>query len=413
MHILYLHQYFVPPDGNGGTRSLEFARRLVKTGHDVTLITSSAFFPKHYDITKSTTSLRIDGIDIRVIQVPYSNHLSYSQRIKAFLAFAFKAMIETARVRNVDIIFATSTPLTIALPGILGTYLHKKPMVFEVRDLWPAVPVAMGILKKPYMIWAAERLEKFAYNNSAHVITLSRGMADGVIKAGYPAEQITVIPNSCDDLFSVPESDGKAFLDRQPFLKGGPIVSYTGTMGMVNGIHYLIDIAGHMLRIDSSVRFLIVGDGRQEKVVRARAEKLGILEKNVWILPPVAKKDVPTILSASTVATSFVINVPALWHNSANKVFDAFAAGRPVMINHEGWQADILRKSGAGIVVPPDDPEGAARMLHEFLIDEDRMERARKAASLLSDTVFNRDKLFGKLLQVLESVHKSREKLSH
>jgi len=408
MHVLYLHQYFAPLDGSGSTRSYEMARRMVKAGHRVTMITSSAFFPEHYNFTKPTTNLEIEGIKLKVINVPYSNQLSYTQRIKAFIIFAVKALIETGKVKYVDLIFATSTPLTIALPGIFGKYYHKKPMVFEVRDLWPELPIAIGALRNPLLKSMAKWLERTAYKHSSHIVALSPGMKDGIVKSGFPAGKVIIIPNSCDDLFRVPESEGKLFLDCQSYLKNGYVVSYTGTMGLVNGIHYLVDIATHMLKIDSSVRFLIVGKGKQQELVRAMADKLGVLGKNIWILPSVAKKDIPKILSASTIATSFFINVPALWHNSANKIFDAFAAGKPVMINHEGWQADILRKTGAGIVVPPDNSQEAARILYDFLTDSDRLQKAKLAACNLAENDFNRDKLFDKLLKILIEVVQSK-----
>ena len=323
MHILYLHQYFVPPDGNGGTRSYEMARRLVKAGHRVTMITSSAFFPPCYVIQNGTTCLEIEGINIRVIDVHYSNQFSYSKRLIAFILFAGKCVCESMKVKDVDIVFATSTPLSIAIPGIIAKRRHKTSLVFEVRDLWPEVPIAMGVLKNPLMIWAAKKMEKWAYRNSKQVIALSPGMSDGIRSVGYPDENISIIPNSCDvELFRVPESGGQSFLDNHPHLKTGPLVVYTGTLGAVNGVDYLIDIASHMMLIDPTVRFLIVGCGRKKKYVSDRAVNLGVFEKNLWFLPPVSKTDMPDILSASTVATSFVIDLPVLWNNSANKFFD-------------------------------------------------------------------------------------------
>lgn len=403
MHILYLHQYFVPPDGNGGTRSYEMARRLVKAGHQVTMITSSSFFPPHYQLSKRITHLEIEGISLRVIRVPYSNKLSYMERIKAFFEFALKAIVETAKTRSVDLVFATSTPLTIAVPAIFGKLWHKKPMVFEVRDLWPEVPIAMGVLSNRVTIWAAKLLEKWAYSNSTRVVALSQGMADGIVRAGYSGQKIAVIPNSCDvDLFRVSELEGEAFLEKHPYLKKGPLVTYTGTLGAVNGLDYMVDIASHMLKIDPSVRFLIVGDGKQKDFIVERAMMLGVLEKNLWILPPVAKKEIPGILSASTVATSFVINLPALWNNSANKFFDTLAGSRPMVINHEGWQADTLRKYQAGLVLPPDNPFVAARELCAFLNDNGKLIAARNSASLLADSEFNRDILANRLRRLLE-----------
>jgi glycosyltransferase involved in cell wall biosynthesis len=410
MHILYLHQYFAPLDGSGSTRSYEMARRMVKAGHKVTMITSSAFFPKHYNFTKPTTSLDIEGIKLKVINVPYSNQLSYAQRIKAFIVFAVKALVETGKVKDVDLIFATSTPLTIALPGIFGKYYHKKPMVFEVRDLWPELPIAIGALNNPLLKNMAKWLEHTAYKNSSHVVALSSGMKDGIVKSGFPAGKVTIIPNSCDiELFRKQQTSIDYMPEHFPFPRGCPVVLYAGAFGPINGVEYLVDVAKEMSAINPEVRFVIVGDGRQRKLVIEEARRKGVYKKNIWIIPPVKKNEMPELLAASSIAVSLFINLKEMWNNSANKFFDALAAGRPVMINYEGWQADILRKNGAGIVVPPDNPQEAARILYDFLTDSDRLHKARLAACNLAENDFNRDKLFDKLQKVFIEVVQNKK----
>lgn len=403
MHILYLHQYFVPPGGSGGTRSYEMARRFVKAGHKVTMVTSSAFFPKHYTFKKLVNSIEIEGIDLKVIKVPYSNKLPFSKRMRAFLKFAVIASYVVTKIRHVDVVFATSTPLTITIPAIVAKFWHRRPMVFEVRDLWPELPIAVGALKNPLLIYLAKKLEKTAYKNAKRIVALSPGMKEGVVKTGYPEERVVVIPNSCDvQLFNVPESFGKKFLMEHPYLQGGPLVTYAGTLGKINGVSYLVEIAERMLKIDPNVRFLIVGDGQERELVRKKAVESGVLEKNLWMLPPFPKKEMPYILSATTVATSLFINLREMWNNSANKFFDALAAGRPVMINYGGWQAELLKQTGAGIVVPPDDPEQAAELLYKFLCDREKLEKAKKAALKLAMNEFDRDKLAEKLRRILE-----------
>jgi glycosyltransferase involved in cell wall biosynthesis len=112
-------------------------------------------------------------------------------------------------------------------------------MVFEVRDLWPELPIAVGALKNPVLKKAAKWLELFAYKNADHVVALSPGMADGVIKSGYPPGGVHVIPNSCDiDFFQVSENKGQNFLNNHPELQGGPLVLYAGTLGLINGVGY-------------------------------------------------------------------------------------------------------------------------------------------------------------------------------
>lgn len=206
MKILYLHQYFVPPDAAGGTRSYELARRLVARGHDVTLVTSSAH------MQGSARHRTLDGIEVVVLPVDYDNAMSNGERIRAFVEFAGRAAFEAAR-HPTDVVFATSTPLTIAIPGLAARFLTSAPLVFEVRDLWPEIPIAMGSLRNPLARAAARGLEWLAYHGSCEVVALSPGMADGVAKVGIPRERITVIPNGCDvEKFNVDAGAARAFV---------------------------------------------------------------------------------------------------------------------------------------------------------------------------------------------------------
>jgi len=404
MHILYIHQYFVPPDGSSGTRSYEMAKRLVRLGHKVTMITSDAGFPKHYALNNGMTSLDIDGIELRVFKVPYSNFFSFSRRIFSFLHFSIKAVWQTIREKKVDLVFATSTPLTVAIPGIVGKKWHRCPMVFEVRDLWPEVPIAIGALKNPISIFLAKKLELLAYQNAKRIVALSPGMAHGVMKSGYPENKIEIIPNCCDvEVFRFQGNFENEFFADYPEYKNKKIILYAGTMGMVNGVDYLVDIAKEMYALDKDIYFLIFGDGRERDKVKEKADKDGVLNKNLWVFPPVSKPYLSHILNAATVSISLVVDIPEMWNNSANKFFDSLAAGCPIVVNYRGWQADFINKTGTGLVIPAKNPSSAAKNIFEFITDSEKLFNARQAAMRSADTTFNRDILAAQLESLLRS----------
>lgn len=405
MHILYLHQYFVPPDGSGGTRSYEMARRFVRQGERVTMVTSSAFFPKHYGFQEGTTRLNIDGIDLIVIHAPYSNRLSNIARLRAFATFAFKSVVSVMRADTVDVVFATSTPLTIALPAVAAKMRHRVPLVFEVRDLWPELPIAMGALRHPGLRAAARWLERFAYRHSDRVVALSPGMRDGIVRTGFDPRSVSVVPNSCDlQLFEEASGLDNAFLEKYPHLRGRRLITYTGTFGPINGVEYLAQVAHHMAKLLPDVHFVVVGDGKQREDVEREAERLGVLHKNFSILPPVPKSMMPDVLAAATVSTSLFIDLPEMRNNSANKFFDALAAGKPVAINYGGWHADLLRETGAGVALPPGNPEEAARLMARLLETPEVLKEASRAATHLARSQFDRDLLAARLHRVLREV---------
>ncbi|MCR9159656.1 MAG: glycosyltransferase family 4 protein [Nannocystaceae bacterium] len=395
MHILYLHQYFVGPDGSGGTRSFEMARRWVQWGHRVTMVTSSARFPRGK--SKSVTHTRIEGIDVIALPVAYRSEMSHAARLEAFASFALQAS-GVALKTNADVVFASSTPLTIAIPAIVGSRLRRVPMVFEVRDLWPDLPIAVGALRSPAAIWSARALEALAYRSSTDVIALSPGMAEGVARCGITPERIHVIPNACDvEEFAVDQERADAFVAER--IRGdGPLVVYAGSFGAMNDAAWLVDVAA----ATEGFRFAFVGEGPGRAEIEARARRAGLLDRRVFVLPALPKREVPYLLRGATVATSLFLPVPAMEHNSANKFFDALAAGCPVAINYGGWQAELLEDTGAGLVLTRTDPARAAQRLRRAASDPRWCARASAAAETLARERFDRDRLARRALDVVE-----------
>lgn len=405
MRITYIHQYFITPEMAGGTRSYEMARRMVAAGHQVNMIASRT------DGKLSGNKWvreKIDGIDVHWLPVPYNNSMSYMRRILAFISFARRAGGYAAGL-DADVVFATSTPLTVAIPAVKASRRRKVPLVFEVRDLWPELPIAMGALNFPFAKPVARYLEKWAYFNSAQVVGLSPGMCEGVARTGYPADQIHCIPNSCDTAtFDVSAEHGQSFRNKRPWLGERPLVIYAGTFGKINGVAYLAELAAAMRPLDPEIRFLAVGGGAEVDLVRDKARELGVLGENFFIEESLPKAEVPALFNAATVSTSLFIPLEAMWHNSANKFFDALAASRPLAINYGGWQADVLRETGAGVVLDHGDPAAAASKLRDFLHDEAAMKRARDASGSLARDRFSRDKLAYDLIHVLERAASER-----
>lgn len=339
------------------------------------------------------------------MNVDYSNEMSFASRIISFITFALFASYIAIK-KNPDVIYATSTPLTIVIPGILGKLWNRIPLVIEIRDLWPELPIAIGAIQNPIAIWLTQWLERTAYRMSSRVVALSPGMKKGVIKTGYPAEKVYVLPNSCDiKFFSVSPDQGIEFRNKFEWLGNRPLVVYAGTIGLINGVGYLPQLAYEMLTINSEIRFLIVGrGGYEEQVVRDLAVDLGVLGKNFFMIPKIPKNEMPAALLAATVSTSLFIDLPEMQNNSANKFFDGLASGTPIAINYGGWQADLLNETGAGIILHPSDFTHAAKTLAEFIGCKEVIEQSAVAALKLAKTRFDRDDMARTLERILLDV---------
>lgn len=398
MNVLYIHQYFKTPDMVGGTRSYEMAKRIVAAGWGVDVLTTR-IADSRGDIGWVQT--KEDGINIHWLYLNYSNKMGFLSRVWAFIYFSMAASLKVFQLKF-DLVFATSTPLTVAIPGVFATKIKKVPMVFEVRDLWPEIPIALGILRNRFLCWAARRLETYAYRNSTSVIALSPGMKAGVVRAGYPEKNVAVIPNGCDfDLFkysTVEEMPNSidVFLNSRK-----PLILYAGTLGLINGVGSLVDLAIGLRDIGSSIQILIVGDGIERESIMERATIEDVYNKNLFMVDPIPKNAMPALIKRATIACSLFIDLPEMRVNSANKVFDAMASGTPVLVNYGGWINDLLVSKEFGVSMWGADIKSFSKTLDKTLTDEKWVEFSGRQAISVAKSYFDRDVLAAQLIEVL------------
>ena len=393
MRITYIHQHFVLPGEPGGSRPYEFARRMAAAGHEVTMICGR-------DEAMDKT---VDGIHVRRLAIPYRNEMSKRERIVSFFNFLVRASAVAARV-PADVIYASSTPLTVAVPGIVAKFTQRAPLVAEIRDLWPEVPIKLGYLNNPVAIFLAKQLEKAFYAASSEVVALSPSMADGV-KEVAPKKRVTVIPNASDfERFDVPAEQRAAFRREQGW--GDDVVAvYAGGFGMSYQLEWLVDLAAQLRRDGvENVRFVLLGQGSDSDALYQRAENAG-LDADAMFLGRQPKEDVAKYVSAADIALSPLRDDPCLEGNSLNKVFDAMAASRPVVFNHGGWLEEAATEHDAGWRLSRDIP-AAAKRFAEIISDRDEMRAAGQRNRELGEKRFARDSLYNQLIEVLNRVRK-------
>src|SRR5262245_55645173 len=241
MRLIYFHQHFSTREGSTGTRSYEFARRLVARGHQVTMVCGSVATGKTGVTGSFVRGIRrgsVDGIDVIEVEVPYSNRLGFVRRALAFLRFAYRST-RIALNEPCDLVFATSTPLTAAIPGIAARWLLGRRFVFEVRDLWPELPKAMGVITNPIVLDALGVLEWLAYRSATACVALSPGIADGIRRRSRPSAAVEVIPNGCDnDLFG---SETATAWRPEQVAPADLVAIFPGAHGIANGLDAVLD----------------------------------------------------------------------------------------------------------------------------------------------------------------------------
>lgn len=407
MRLLYIHQHFSTPDGTVGNRSWAFARAAVARGHSVRVVcggylggSTGLSGPFQGGLRRGT----VDGIEVIEIAAPAGNAQSLAQRARSFAKFALAAVPRALR-EPADLVYASSTPLTVAIPALAARLARGRPYVFEVRDLWPELPVAMGVVRNPLAIGALSALEWAAYRGARAVVALSDGMADGVARRGIPRERIAVIPNGCDlDLFAP-----GAAPDAAPWLAPGEVAAiYAGAHGRANGLDHLLEVAAHLR--GSRVRLVLCGEGSEKQHLLARAAAEGL--SNVTFLDPLPRRRMPALLAACGIGVQSLADVPAFREGtSPNKLMDYLAAGLPVAITYGGWAARLLERSGAG-VAPPRDPKAFAAALVALAADSSRRASMGAAARHLAEARFDRAQLAQKFVAVIEAAHAGEARIA-
>lgn len=405
MRILYIHQYFAMPASSGGTRSYDLATQFVKAGHKVVVVTTSSFL-RQYTFTDTWTVMEEDGIELHVLNLEYSNKMGFAKRALTFMKFVVKSTFRVLKLKG-DVVLATSTPITIALPAMIKRSLHKVPFIFEVRDVWPEVPVAMGIINNKILVKLLNRFEKRIYKKAAHIVPLSDDMKKSIEqRTAIPVRKISVIPNISEVVRFGKYDAGKSILSGLLGYTPQKTVLYAGTLGMVNGLKYLVDLAVYMRKLDDTVVFVVFGDGMEKTQLLQYAAEQGVLNTNLWFFDPVPKSQLAQLYYECTIASSFVIPVPELWANSANKFFDCLAAGRPVLINHRGWQADVIEQENVGFVMHYDaaDMPVEARRFAEYINDKALLQQQQVKAKMLAQQRYSLDIAAGTYLKILDNV---------
>lgn len=397
MRLLYIHQYFTVPEGSGSTRSYDLSKKFVENGIEVIMLTSTSNF-KDREFHNRWTYLERDGIKLWALKSEYNHKMSIPRRILSFLRFVLFTSLKLLKLKG-DIVLATSTPLTVAFPALFKKMISKTPFIFEVRDVWPEGPIQQGYVKNKLVINYLRRLEKSIYNNASYVVPLSIGMKSDILSRVI-VQNIEVIPNICEiDRFQNFTKSIELGID----LSNRKTVLYAGTLGPVNDIMYVARLAEKMLVINPQIAFLIIGDGKQKVEIVNYCEEKGILNNNIYFLDPISKESLPYVYNQVTMGSSFVWDYKIKWDNSANKFFDTLAAGRPILINYQGWQADVIKEKECGYVLPNIINERDIINFSNYLMDEQKLIQHGHNA-LITAEEYSLDKAVTKYLKVFESV---------
>ena len=402
MNIIYIHQHFCTPKGSGGTRSYDVSRHLAAMGHNVTMICGVFDIGglKKAPWYRLFRKQQMDGFDVIICNVLYSNHQGPLVRIWSFLWFAFLAAIAALLVPKPDVIFPTHTPLTVGIPGYIVSRLERIPFIFEVRDLWPEGFITTGLAtEKNILIRIMAALEKFLYKRADKILLVSKGYEEKLIERGYPPEKLrTIVLGADGDIFY--ELDPDEQFRKKHNLENKTIAVYTGAHGWANGLDYILDAAG-CLKDREDIVFMMIGQGREKLKLKEQAKQMQLT--NVLFIDPVVKTELPGILAVCDIGLMLLRNVGRR-QVTPNKIFDYMFAGLPSIVNFPGTTIDMVTRDRTGVFADPDKPEELAGKVVYWAKHPEEAKLIGRRAREIAYAKYDRRRIAEELLNTFEEV---------
>ena len=407
MHILFLTHYFPPEVNAPATRTYENARRWVRAGHRVTIITCVPNHPR--GVVYPGYSNRIwqrdenDGIRVLRVFTYLSANEGFLKRTANYISYMISATLLCSLVQDVDVVVSTSPQFFCGMAGFWVSCLKRRPWVLEIRDLWPESIITVGAIKQRSIIKMLEKLESFLYQKADHIVSVTRSFKLHIIKKGVMPERISVVTNGADfDRFNpMPKQNDTS---KEFGLEDKFVVSYIGTHGMAHSLQIVLK-AANLLKTEKQIVFLLVGDGAKRDNLLKEKEALNL--ENVLMLPQQPKEKMPEFLAASDACMILLKKSDLFKTVIPSKIFETMAMERPIILGVEGESREIIEKAKSGLCIEPENYQQLAEAVLRLYNNPEFTESlGRNGRQFVKDN-FDRDKLADTYLGILQQVHRS------
>jgi colanic acid biosynthesis glycosyl transferase WcaI len=410
VNILFLTDNF-PPEGNApASRTYEHTVQWVRAGHQVTVITGAPNFPegklfagyrnRWYSVED------MDGIRVVRVKTYITANEGFLRRTLDYMSFMVTSFIAGLFQKRPDVIVGTSPQFFTVVSAWILSVFRWRPFVFELRDLWPASIKAVGAMKEGLILRILERMELFLYHRAAAIVTVTHAFKDELMERGVDGSKIAVVINGVD-LQRYSPQDRDQELAREYRLENKFVVGYIGTHGMAHALHRVLE-AADLLREHSEIVFLLVGSGAQREALVKRAQEMGL--ENVCFIPRQSKERMPSVWSLCDVSLIQLKDDPLFKSVIPSKIFESMGMGLPIILSlPQGEASGIIESTGAGMVIPPEQPDQLAAAVVKLY--EDPVARAALVkASTAAAEQYSRELQAARMLNVLEKVA-AREQL--
>jgi len=405
VQILFLSNYFPPEVNAPATRTYEHARQWVEDGHTVDVLTSVPNFPEGevyegYE-NRLTEELR-EGIRTTRVPMYVSPNEGVVRRTLSYLSFMVSASWYARRLPTPDVVVATSPQFFAAIAGFWVAWTKDVPFVLEIRDLWPESVVAVGAMDRNLIIRCFEWIEERLYAAADRIVVVTDAFKEAIADKGIGSDKIAVIKNGIEtDWWDEPlDTERLATLRREHDLEGKFVASYIGTIGMAHRADVLLEAAERC--DDPDIVFMVVGTGAKRDELEARQDAMQL--DNFRLVDKVPKETVPYLLALSDVSVVHLRDNPLFETVIPSKMFEAMATRTPIVLGVRGEAQQIVEEAGAGIPIPPENPDALVEAVRRLKEDPPRHEEMAENAYEHVHAHYDRQALARRYAALLEQV---------
>lgn len=408
MNILFLSHYYPPESNAPASRTSEHCLRWARSGHEVTVLTcvpncpEGVAYPGYRNRWWPQTET-INGVHVVRIWTYLAPNAGTIRRIVNYVSYLFSAVLASLLVRRPDVVVATSPQFFCGWAGVLVSWIKWRPLVLEIRDIWPESIRAVGAMQNGLLLRVLEKLERWMYRAADHIVAVGPGYRDEILKKVDVRGRISVITNGVDlDLFDPTGPDGE--VRREYRLKGKFVCSYVGTVGMAHGLEVVVR-AACLLKEQrrEDIVFLVVGDGARRQSLIDDAKRFGV-EDMVLFTGRQPKDRMPAILAASDACLIHLRGCELFGTVIPSKIFETMAMGRPIIMGVKGEACDIVLDAGAGIEMEPDSPESLVQCLEKLADSPELTSELSSSGRQYVAKHYNRDLLAKRFMRLLEEL---------
>ena len=402
VRILFISHYFPPEVNAPASRTHEHCRKWVDDGHDVTIITGVPNHPtgKLFGGYKNRflQEEQVDGIRVIRTWMLLTSNAGFAKRILNFILFALMSVVASFKVKNPEVVIATSPQFFCGLAGAAVAKIKRRPFILEVRDLWPKSIVELNQLGEGPVLSFLEWLERRMYHSADGIVVNTRAFVDHIGQFNYPSNRIEIVYNGIDtDLFKPqpPSNELRARFD----LEGRFSVGYLGTLGLAHGLRTLLE-AAEALRSQPEIVFLLIGDGAEKKKLESivRERKL----RNVRLIGLQPREMMPAWIATTDILLVSLRDLPVFETVIPSKIFEFLAQERPVIVAARGEIRSMTEASNVALTIDPEDPGALVDAIQKIRNEPEIARERAKAGRIWVEENFVRTELAKKMMDFVE-----------